>query len=184
MNFENKAELRVTCKKIRSSLDISVLSENICKNIKKWNVYSTSKNILIFYPIGSEISLLKLLSDISHNFYFPCVVENDLYIAKYDKNLGFSDGKFGIKEPVTPRLSNADFIDLALIPALAVDQKGYRLGYGKGFYDRFLTKYPNITKAVPVSKCLVFDEIPSEDHDVKVNYVITESGIIDFRCQI
>ena len=184
MNLDNKAVLRTRCKNIRSQLDISVLSQRICNNVKKWVIYENSKNILIFYPICFEISLLELLADNDRNFYFPCVVKDDLYVAKYDKNIGFADGKFGIKEPLTPRLTNADFIDLALIPALAVDKKGYRLGYGKGFYDRFLAKYTKIVKAVPICENLVFDDIPSEKHDIKTDYVITESGIIDFRYQI
>lgn len=177
MIFEEKTILRNNCKNIRKSIDTLPLSKSICEQIMKWKTFSLANNVLIFYPLSFEISLLELLNDNSRNYYFPCVVGDDLQIAKYDQKKGFYEGKFAIKEPFGAKFQHADFIDLAFLPALAVDKQGHRLGYGKGFYDRFLAKYPNITKAVPISSRLVLDKIPTEKHDVKVDYLITEDGI-------
>ena len=59
------------------------------------------------------------------------------------------------------------------VPALAVDNEGNRLGYGGGFYDRFLKDIKS-PKIVPISKSLVFDNIPTEDFDIKIDMIITD----------
>ena len=64
-------------------------------------------------------------------------------------------------------------MDIIFVPALAVDNEGNRLGYGGGFYDRFL-KDLKTTKIVPISKSLVFDNIPTEDFDIKIDMIITD----------
>ena len=68
-------------------------------------------------------------------------------------------------------------IDLIIVPALCCDKNGYRLGYGGGYYDRFLKDYKGI-KVVCLPKQLIFDTIYHEVHDIKMDYIITESRII------
>jgi 5-formyltetrahydrofolate cyclo-ligase len=90
-------------------------------------------------------------------------------------------GKYDIFEPAKDDLKHpvisADASTLILVPALAVDQKGYRLGYGAGFYDRFLKAQKGTSMAVVYSQFLV-PAVPHKSHDQKVNFTITEKLLI------
>ena len=175
MNY-NKIIFRQKAKEIRNRLNIEVISNVIVNNIKKWDIYQNSDTIMLFYPIGSEINLLKLMDDTTKKFAFPVVDGNNMYFVYYKKENGFKNGAFNIKEPVGDKV-DINNITLILIPALAVDKTGYRLGYGKGYYDRFLSNITNAITAIPISENLVFDNIPKENHDIKANYIITENSI-------
>jgi 5-formyltetrahydrofolate cyclo-ligase len=70
---------------------------------------------------------------------------------------------------------------LVLVPAVAVDRAGGRLGYGKGFYDRWLAAHPEVVTCGVVMQDFLLDNIPSENHDHPLNWVVTESGLIALR---
>lgn len=170
--------LRQKAKEIRNNLNTEDVSSAIVNQITEWNIYKNSHTIMLFYPIGSEVNLLKLLDDKTKRFVFPVVDKNNMYPIFYTKEKGFKTGAFNIQEPVGDT-ANINDIDLILMPALAADKQGYRLGYGKGYYDRFLKNITNITTAIPISERLIFNDIPKEEHDQKANYIITENRIIE-----
>lgn len=176
--MEDKKTFRLNARNIRDSLDISCISKIITENIMLWDKYQKAENVMLFYPIQSEISLLSLLNDNSKSFYFPSIVGDDIVPVLYSSQKGFKTAKYGISEPVGSLLEDFSLLDLLLIPALAVDKNGFRLGYGKGFYDRFLAHLTSDTvKAVPAPSSLVFENIPYEIFDKKTDYIITEIGI-------
>ena len=117
----------------------------------------------------------------SKNFYFPCVIGDEIYAAKYIPSEPFITGKYGIMEPAGERICDCSFLDFIFVPALAVDYSGNRLGYGKGYYDRFLSGYPSVVTAAAVFNELCFEKIPAENHDVKIKYIITENKFYDVR---
>lgn len=181
MNKKEKTLLREKCKIIRNSIDTESVSARICEIVKNWNVFASAKNILLYYPVGTELSLLDLLKVSSKNFYFPCVIGDEIYAAKYIPSEPFITGKYGIMEPAGERICDCSFLDLIFVPALAVDYSGNRLGYGKGYYDRFLSGYPSVVTAAAVFNELCFEKIPAENHDVKIKYIITENKFYDVR---
>lgn len=177
-----KQNLRAKAKYIRKNLDVKFCSEKITEHLLTWKKFTHCKNIMLFYPKGSEFSLLDLLNDKTKSYFFPVVNGEDMCPVFYDESKGFKVGDFGIMEPVGPIMTDYSLIDLIIIPALAVDMNGYRMGYGKGFYDKFLENMPqSCTKIVPISSELVFNEIPYEAHDKKVDYLITEKGITEIN---
>lgn len=177
--MENKKLFRIKAKDIRDNLDVLSISDNITKNILLWDEYKRAKNVMLFYPINSEISLLNLLNDNTKSFFFPSVDCGDIYPVKYSYEKGFKTGNFNVKEPVGEYLNDYSSIDLILIPALAVDLQGFRLGYGKGCYDRFLEHVKSdVIKAIPIASNLVFDTIPVEAHDKNVQFIVTENEIV------
>ena len=171
--------LRKNAKLIRKNIDVLRCSNAIAKHILNWDLYKQCKNVMLFYPIGSEYSLLQLLEDKSKTFLFPHVEGETMYPVIYDKTKDFITGSFGIKEPQGEKLENYSLIDMIFVPALAADIKGFRLGYGKGFYDRFLEHISSAcVKVIPVSSQLVFDSVTTEPHDKSCDYLITENNII------
>jgi 5-formyltetrahydrofolate cyclo-ligase len=167
-NMDNKIDLRIKAKRLRKTFDIATLSKNAVAKIRQISDYKSAKNVLIFYPMNYEINLLELLNE-DKKFYLPKVCGNELLVCPYSKNLKKSS--LNVCEPCTNPVS-ADVIDLAIVPALMVDSSGYRLGYGGGFYDRFLSANPHIKTVVPIAKELFATSIPHETFDVKIDIIV------------
>ncbi len=85
--------------------------------------------------------------------------------------------KWGVREPENVKPVDIDEIDLVIVPMAAADKKGNRLGYGKGFYDRFLARL-HATKVGLIFEAFLFDEIPVESFDEKLDVIISEEGVI------
>lgn len=171
--MQDKNELRKIAKQIRRSLDILEISEQIVKNIQKTETYKKANNIMIFYPFGHEVNLLGLLQD-DKNFYLPKVDGENLLVCPYKTGDELTISKFKTEEPTTAP-ANPEILDLVLVPALMVDKHNHRLGYGGGFYDKFLSKNAlNSTKIVAIPSALIVDKLPSESFDAKINITICE----------
>ena len=180
LNFETKKEYREYAKDLRSKLDIQKISFLICENIKNSVFYKKSKNILGFYPINSEIDLTELYKDDSKNWYLPSIniSTKEMFIHPYKCDDILIENRYRVPEPVTPHETSLEKIDLIITPALMADEKGFRLGYGAGYYDRFLAKLgSSCIKAVPVPEDLFTDKLLSDEFDVPVNFVITEKSV-------
>ncbi len=166
--MDNKTDLRVRAKSIRKTLDIARLSDNAVNQIRQIKLYQNAQNVLIFHPMQYEISVLGLLKD-TKNFYLPKVCGNELLVCPYSDKLEKSE--FNVCEPCSNPV-NADIIELAIVPALMADKDGYRLGYGGGFYDRFLSANPHIKTIVPIAKELYVEKLPRDEFDVKIDYAV------------
>ena len=168
----DKTELRIWAKKQRSTLDIIKLSKLITVNLQKTSEYKNSKNVLIFYPLKDEVNLLSLLSDSTKTFYLPKIDGENLLCCPYKEGDETCLSCFKTCEPLTEPCEKT-LIDLVIIPALAVDREGYRLGYGGGFYDRFLKDYKGI-KIVCIPSSLIVKTVYPETHDIRADLIITE----------
>lgn len=175
--MQEKEELREKAKQIRSLLHIDQISEKIVENILAFEMYQNAKNVMIFYPLKDEINILGLLKNNTYgdkNFYLPKVQDEELVVCPYKAGDKLVDSKFKTKEPVTQPV-DAGILDMIFIPALLVDRNFHRLGYGKGFYDKFLSKNaPNATRVVPISSLLVRENLPSEDFDAPFDIIVDE----------
>ena len=180
INELNKQELRIWAKNERKKLDIEALSKLLAEKLQQTEEYKKSKNIMIFYPLENEINLLSLLNDTSKSFYLPKIDGRNMLCCRFDKTTELCESCFHTKEPESPS-ENSSLLDLIIVPALAVDKNNYRLGYGKGFYDRFLSAHSEITSAGLCYHSLLSECIPSEPHDISVDYIITEKGIIEIN---
>ncbi|MGB4579562.1 MAG: 5-formyltetrahydrofolate cyclo-ligase, partial [Methanoculleus sp.] len=88
---------------------------------------------------------------------------------------------FDVPEPLGHELpARPEDVQVVIIPMLAFDIEGNRLGYGAGYYDRFLSRYPHVTKIGAAFSCQQTENIPTDDNDVKMDYIVTEKGVI--RC--
>lgn len=105
------------------------------------------------------------------------VASRELSHVKVDKNTAWTINKWGVKEPAAgPSLAAQEF-DLVLVPLLAADRNRNRLGYGKGYYDTFLARTQAFKAGLLFSEMLV-GEVPVEPHDVPMDIIITETGLI------
>jgi len=142
-----------------------------------------AKNIFLYYPHKNEVDtrfiIKKLLKNGSFNLFLPKVSEDQLLPVKVSDLSGLKKGYAGIMEPEGEVYSPED-IDIVVVPAVAFDLKGHRLGYGKGYYDRFLKEINALTVGVAYDFQII-DKLPVEQHDVPVELIITPTRIINTK---
>ena len=168
--MDDKNLLRKNFKILRKELDITSKSQILCNKLREKEFYKMAKNILIFYPKEFEINTLDLLKD-DKNFFLPRVNGKNLEICPYFAGDKLKDSDFGVLEPICESI-NTNIIELAIVPALSADKDNYRLGYGGGFYDRFLMENPSIKSVVLLPQELFVDKLPREEFDTPTDYVI------------
>lgn len=166
-----KKQLRKTAKDIRKSLDISAKSKVLTNLIRQTKIYQNSQNVMLYYPTKYEMNFLELLND-NKNFYFPRVKGEELLVCPYKRGEKIEISNLGICEPCSTPV-NSSTLDLIIVPALMVDKKCYRLGYGGGFYDRFLKNIKAKTICA-VPKELLVEELPVEEFDLPMDIIITD----------
>ena len=168
----DKKLLRKWAKDKRNELNMPKLSVILAEKLAQTDEYNKSKNIMLFYPLNDEVNLLSLLEDETKNFYLPRINGDNLECCKYIKGDELCESCFHTKEPTCKACAKTD-IDFVIVPALACDKNGFRLGYGGGFYDRFLTDFKGI-KAACVPQELIVDTISPQEYDIKMDIIITD----------
>jgi len=168
--MENKTDLRTKFKAIRKTLNREVASRIITDKIRLHPAFINAENVMLYYPLRYEINLLRLMKE-PKTFYFPKVDNKNLLVCPTCGEFKLSNLK--INEPCSKPV-DASILDLIIIPALAVDDKHFRLGYGGGYYDRFLHKNPNITTLTPIFKELITQNLPVEEFDIPIDIIITD----------
>ena len=148
----------------------------------KFKVKKNLFNLALYYPSSFEINVLKILelNFISKkNLLLPIIEKNNLMnFFPWKKNDTLLVNKYGMLEPIK---SKQNIPDIMLVPLLAFDKDKYRLGYGKGFYDRYLNRYLKKFKNIlTVGVAFSFQKhhkLPIDKNDIKLNYILTEKGI-------
>lgn len=183
-NTSVKQQLRNEAKAKRLLLDIPGISANIQRHVEAWPEFLQAGTVLVFMPLKGEVDLTPLIGRHPHKqWYLPRTASNGaLLFYLYKPGDPLEPNPFGVLEPLTiaPAL-NTDItpVDLVFIPALMVDRWGTRLGFGKGYYDRFLENPLLQGKTIsPIPDALfVGQAIPGDPWDVPVNWVVTEAGV-------
>ena len=150
----------------------------INKRYKKKNV-----NLSSYYPASFEVNILKLFDLNAMNkirIFLPVIIgKNSMHFYKWEKHDVLQINKFGMLEPFKS-LKNI-VPNVMLIPLLAYDNKNNRLGYGGGFYDRYLKKYlKTYNNILTIGIAFSFQKhhkLPVSNNDVKLDYILTEKGI-------
>lgn len=146
--------------------------------LERTAAFMMADNILLYHSLPDELSTIDFIDKWhkSKHFFLPRVNGVNLEILPYSKSR-LHLGAFNIEEPDGNDIYDMSQIEMVVVPAVAYDKKGNRVGRGKGYYDRLLRN----TKAVKIGVAYNFqlvDSIDTDDFDVPVDYVITECGII------
>jgi len=181
-----KNTLRKTYKQLRSNLSPKqreIFSVKIYQNlISKFNL--TNKNVSIFIPIEkfNEINTWHFLNNIDANFYLPVVKNKALKHIKFENKNQLKLSDWGILEPTYGQETLPSNFDIVIVPLLAYDTKGNRVGYGAGFYDGFLKDCQPNCKFIGVS---FFDteqkSIDTYPNDIPLHYCVTPKKVIQFK---
>lgn len=191
LDNEEKSLLRKEVLHKRNSMshfEISMKSKLIQQKLIESPVFNQSRSIGLYLAIGSEVQTREIINyalDLGKTVLLPRIMSNDLrfYVVDqkdFEKN-SFDVNRFGIKEPERDN-KPADFIDLLIIPGIVFDMYGFRIGYGYGYYDKYLTNN-KFSKSIGLAYDfqLIKKTIPILPHDRKIDVLITESGFHVFN---
>lgn len=158
-----------------------LLDTALFSNTANLSEFKSAKTVLCYYPIKGEPNILPLIRHAQNEgkiIAFPIshVKERRLSFHILSDLSELSIGAYGIPEPPSELPELTSFSDsICLVPALAFDKIGRRLGYGGGYYDRFLSQFSGVKLGLAYSNFYV-DLLPAEKHDATVDIIITEEG--------
>ena len=182
MPQQHKAELRKIFREIRHAVkDKEAKNKLIEKALLGTPQFKKAHKILFYFSLDEEVQTTSIIKKYLNKKFIvlPRIEKQSLKMHHISHIDHLHKGNFDIYQPRLDRpVVEASTIELAIIPGLAFDKKGNRLGFGKGLYDRLLKnlKCPKIALAYDEQ---IAKDIPSEDHDEKVNIVITDKQIIN-----
>ncbi|PWH14383.1 MAG: 5-formyltetrahydrofolate cyclo-ligase [Anaerolineae bacterium] len=180
----SKPALRQRCRALRRELGQETrqrASQAICAHLAAWQVFQRAETILTYMPMKAEVDLRPLLEQFpAKRWLLPRIVpeeEHRMDFHLYDP-ARLVLHPFGMAEPAADLpVVAATEIELVLVPGLAYDRLGWRLGYGGGYYDRFLARFNGISVGVTY-QALLLEAVPHGEHDVPVGWIVTENGIL------
>ena len=179
----NKSKLRSKILELRKKNSLKKLKihpKRIFQFLKKNKI--NFENVGGYYPCNHEIDDLEILNFLRKkkaNIFLPRIRENNqMDFYRWTQNEPFKINKYGIVEPIS---INKNYPDIIFVPLVAYDGDLNRLGYGGGFYDRYLEKISNIKKILKIGLGFSYQKlkkIPISEYDKKLDFIITEKKII------
>jgi len=186
-----KDKLRGNLKKIRMNLskeEVFEKSEKIKKNLFEMDDFKRADNVLFYVSYDNEVITHKMIKEYlsSGKEVFVPVTDKEnrcLNISRLERWGDLVVGAYDILEPKKECVKelSIDLIDLVVVPGVAFDESGNRLGHGMGYYDGFLKKSDKMVSIGLAFEFQVVDFVPFEKHDVPLDKIVTEKRVIDCR---
>lgn len=132
--------------------------------------------IMLYSALPDEVPTQTLMDELvalGKTVLLPRVInKTDMELRSYTGRKDLQEGAYGIMEPTGELFTDYDKIDVAIIPGMAFDAEGHRLGRGKGFYDRFLARVPHLYKIGLCYSWQLVEHVPSDEHDIRMDQII------------
>ena len=168
-------------KRDNTSFDfMKIASKKIQNRLKKINAFRNAQKIGVYYPIGSEILTQDIIQELLSNgkdVFLPKVMEKNIEFRKIVDFSSLEKGSFDIMEPKDD-CQKDNVLDVVLVPTVGISPIGIRLGYGHGFYDRYLAEHKVITISLTFEKQII-KNIPKSEHDIIIDWIVTEEKILE-----
>lgn len=180
----NKKEIRKEVLKIRSNLtetEIAYRSNIICRKILNTKEYNEANDICLYMPMRNEVDVTLLIKEIikdKKTVWLPRINGEIMDFYYYDENTKLVDGPFNTKEPFSEMKLVPNDNTLIIMPGAAFTVEGDRIGYGGGYYDKYLEKYPCCKTTAVCYDFQIVNNIPTEEHDIKPGKVVSDMNLI------
>jgi 5-formyltetrahydrofolate cyclo-ligase len=186
-----KAALRRQLEELRRNLSCESQASDMIRRLTAHSIWKNASVILSYMPFRGELDITPLMEKAlseGKKFALPLTVtgasEGIMEFRLVSSESDLKIGRFGIREPqnICPTVTDIDlFRALCIVPGIAFDKDGYRLGYGGGYYDRFLENFKGVSVGLVTSRLLCSTPLPRDGHDMAVDYVITERQVLCTR---
>ncbi|MBD5226084.1 MAG: 5-formyltetrahydrofolate cyclo-ligase [Bacteroidales bacterium] len=162
-------------KSLLSQAEKAFAAKCVFDRLEQSAAFLLAENILLYHSLPDELSTREFLDKWGSrkHFFLPRVNGVNLDILPYDRSR-MAMGAFHIEEPQGTDTTDIKNIELIIVPAIAYDRMGNRIGRGKGYYDRLLATTSATTIGIGYDFQLIDEDIPAEPHDVSVDIVITD----------
>ncbi len=177
----HKSRVRAQFRSLRESMpaeEVAAASAALCRRLADWAVLQEAHTVLTYLAFRNELDLSALYDLLPGiDWVVPRVVGQRLVLHGYDPDR-LVRHRFGMLEPAAdlPAIEPAT-LDLALVPGVAYDRRGGRLGFGGGYYDAFLPTTEALRVGIAYDFCLI-DELPCDERDQRVDWVVTPTQTI------
>lgn len=180
-----KAHLRKQSRAIRAQLPMAARQQRslaISERLFESEVFQNARSVAAFVAIRSEVhtrSIIDTAYSLGKKVALPrvCFDTDRLYLHWVNPDDELPVNRWDIPEPSAESLAAKD-IDLILVPGLAADERGHRIGYGRGFYDRLLSDHPGASTCFLGYDFQLVAEVPNEATDLPVDWIITDARTI------
>lgn len=167
-------------KRDNTSFDLmKIASDKMQKRLKKIQEFREAQKIGAYYPVGSEILTQDIIQELLSKgkyVFLPKVIGDKMEFRKISDFSSLEKGSFDIMEPKDDcQVDNK--LDVILVPTVGISPTGVRLGYGHGYYDKFLAEHKTATISLILEKQIV-KNIPKSDHDILIDWIVTEDQIL------
>ena len=182
--MESKKDIRRYVLSLRGNLtakEQDEKSQNICCQVINHPFFLNAKNIYCYVDYKNEVktrAIIQYALDNGKRVAVPKIVDDEMLFCFIDSLEELTDGYRGIPEPSHCNIANVDS-PLVIMPGVAFDKSRNRIGYGKGFYDRFLKKHPNCHTIALGFALQIVEHIPADPFDIQPEILITEKCIYD-----
>jgi 5-formyltetrahydrofolate cyclo-ligase len=185
---EDKEALRARMRAARAAIDPqerSRLATEVERRLLVLPEVAAAGTILLFYSFGSEVDTSGVAQHVHRagkRLLLPYLEAGGMEAAEVLPGDALTPSTYGPKEPSRRVAVEAEDVDLVITPGLAFDREGHRLGYGGGYYDRYLARLrPDATRVGIGFSMQVLDEVPAGPSDERVHLVVTDAEVIDCR---
>ena len=188
--METKKDIRSQYIKKRDALsqeEVNVKSDKILYQLFNMTEYKDAKYILLYADYHNEVATNKIFEDARQRgkkIYFPKVFGQEMEFYSVDSLEELRFGYKGIREPQENPIKRFFYkkqdTTIMIVPGVAFDMKGYRVGYGKGYYDKYLSEKKMISTFALAYTFQILEHVPSDAHDIKMDKIITEELVYSF----
>lgn len=155
---------------------LRIMSEQIIDRLRNHPKMKSAQKILLYYSLPDEVDTHDFVEELfqkGKTVLLPKVLPDHLMeVRLYEGRQSLREGTFHISEPIGPEFLQIDTIDLAIIPGMAFDIQGYRLGRGKGYYDRFLAEISRVYKIGVSFDFQKVEKVPCEPTDIMMDELL------------
>jgi 5-formyltetrahydrofolate cyclo-ligase len=157
-------------------------SRAICRHLM--TLIRDKETVMAYTSKEMEVNTVPLITRLlkqGNPVIVPIIVKEDFSLRlSYLRDLAaLVPSTFGVPEPIGSEIpARGENVDTIILPMLGFDRTGARIGYGAGYYDRFLEKYPNLRKIGIAFSCQEIDSLPLDDTDVRMDHIVTDEGLV------
>ena len=181
-NLETKKEIRHKIIRLRKEMDPLVWQQatnTITETVINHPLFLEATDIYCYANYNGETGTLAIMEEawkLGKSVWFPRVEGSEMNFYLVEQKEDLQPGAYGILEP-TGEYKADGYDGLLIMPGVAFDEECHRIGYGGGFYDKYLEKHPDLHTIAVAFELQIYRELPFEEHDIKPEKVITEKHI-------
>lgn len=187
--MQSKNEIRRRILMQRRALEsskVTELSKKVCAKIQTLESYEEVEHLCIYMPINQEVDvtyLAEIAWEQGKKVWLPVTQGKKMKFVRYKKDMVLNIGNYGIMEPDSEEILEAGENTLIVMPGAVFSEKGDRIGYGGGYYDRYLAEYPQCRTCAAAYDFQIVESLPAEQHDIRPEFIITEEKVICSQIQ-